>query len=100
MALPTFSDESTLVVLDETSSAMDLLTKNTMTTCGLAVAAGTVVAGGAVLVAALPAQMATAAALSGGLIYAGDRQAKGLPINPFNKEATASTEAPAVEAAA
>ena len=33
--------------------------------------------------AALPAQILTAAAVSGGLIYAGDRQAKGLSVNPF-----------------
>ena len=82
-----------------TAGAVELFAKNSLTTAGVVVAAGTGVAGAAVLTAALPAQMLGAAALSGGLIYAGDRQAKGLPINPFNKEANASTEAPAVEAA-
>lgn len=82
MTLPTFSDADVIAVDDATASSLDLMSKNTLTTCGLAVAAGTAVAGTAVLVAALPAQMATAAALSGGLIYAGDRQAKGLPILP------------------
>ena len=87
-----FSDDQ--VSLGETESAFELLTKNTLTTAGVLVAAGTGVAGAAVLTAALPAQMAVAATLSGGLIYAGDRQAKGLPINPFNKES--NEEKPAV----
>lgn len=75
----------------ETAGALELLTKNTLTTAGVMVAAGTGVAGAAVLAAALPAQIATAAALSGGLIYAGDRKAKGLSINPFQKEAADTT---------
>ena len=66
-----------------TEGSMEILTRNTLTTAGAAVAAGTAVAGTAVLVAALPAQMALAGGLSAGLIYAGDRQAKGLPVNPF-----------------
>jgi hypothetical protein len=42
--------------------------------------------------------MLTAGALSGGLIYAGIRKDKGLPLNPFTKDAA---PAPAsVEAAA
>ena len=85
---------------DSTAGSMELLTRNTLTTAGAAVAAGTAVAGTAVLVAALPAQMATAAVLSGGLIYAGDRQAKGLPINPFNKQGDVPAVEPATEAAA
>ena len=78
-----------------TAGGTDILTKNTLTTAGVLVAAGTGVAGVAVLTAALPAQMLGAAAVSGGLIYAGDRQAKGLPINPFQKDG-----APAPKAAA
>lgn len=70
-------------ITENTASATDLLTKNTLTTAGVVIAAGTGVAGAAVLAAALPAQILTAAAVSGGLIYAGDRQAKGLSINPF-----------------
>ena len=90
MALSTVSFDSVTTV-EEVESAMDLLTKNTMTTAGVMVAAGTGVAGAAVLTAALPAQIATAAVLSGGLIYAGDRQSKGLSINPFDKGADATT---------
>ena len=82
-----------------TAGGTDILTKNTLTTAGVLVAAGTGVAGVAVLTAALPAQILGAAAISGGLIYAGDRQDKGLPLNPFNKEAApaapVAAEAPA-----
>ena len=48
-----FSDDQ--VSLGETESAFELLTKNTLTTAGVLVAAGTGVAGAAVLTAALPA---------------------------------------------
>lgn len=94
-----------LVAGAATESSLDLLSKNTMTTAGVLVASSTALAGAAVLTVALPAQVLGAAALSGGLIYAGDRQAKGLPVNPFagksdDKEATpVKTEdaAPATE---
>jgi hypothetical protein len=84
----------------ETAGALELLTKNTLTTAGVMVAAGTGVAGAAVLAAALPAQIATAAVLSGGLIYAGDRQSKDLPVFPWAKteetpDSTDSTESAA-----
>jgi hypothetical protein len=69
---------------DATEGSIELLTRNTLTTAGAAVAAGTAVAGTAVLVAALPAQMALAGGLSAGLYYAGDRKAKGLSINPWS----------------
>ena len=82
MALPTVSFDS-VTITENTASATDLLTKNTLTTAGVVIAAGTGVAGAAVLAAALPAQILTAAAVSGGLIYAGDRQSKGLSVNPF-----------------
>ena len=83
MALAIQSFDNTVVSDGETASAFDLLSKNTLTTAGVVVAAGTGVAGAALLTAALPAQFLSAAAVSGGLIYAGDRQAKGLSINPF-----------------
>lgn len=87
-----------LIASDRTQSSMEILSKNTLTTAGVMVAAGTGIAGAAVLAAALPAQIATAAAISGGLIYAGDRQAKGLPVNPFNKGTDTAASTP--EAAA
>ena len=78
-----------------TASATDLLTKNTLTTAGVVVAAGTGVAGAAVLTAALPAQMLLAAGISSGLIYAGDRKSKDLPILPWVKTEEATTSTPA-----
>ena len=86
------------VAANRTQSSMEILSKNTLTTAGVMVAAGTGIAGAAVLAAALPAQIATATAISGGLIYAGDRQAKGLPVNPFNKGTDTAASTP--EAAA
>ncbi len=83
MALTTVSFDNNAPSDGQAASATDLLTKNTLTTAGVVIAAGTGVAGAAVLAAALPAQILTAATVSGGLIYAGDRQAKGLSINPF-----------------
>ena len=79
---------------DEGASALDILDKNALTTAGVAVAAGTAVAGGMVVTAALPAQVLTLTALSGALIYAGDRQAKGLPL----RQATGRLQASAAQA--
>lgn len=66
-----------------TQNALDILSKNTVTSVGVVIGAGTAVAAGALVTAALPAQMLTAAAVSAGCIYAGDRQHKGFSINPF-----------------
>ncbi len=62
------------------------VTRNTATTIGAVVGAGTVVAGGALVTASLPAQMLTGLSISGLALYIGDRQAKDLPINPFLPE--------------
>ena len=70
-----------------------LFDKNLLFTSGVLLAAGTGVAGAALVVSALPAQMLTAATVSGGLIYAGDRKAKGLPIFPFKVNAEDKTAA-------
>lgn len=83
MALTTVAFDDSVLSDGETASAIELLTKNTMTTAGVIVAAGTGVAGAALLTAALPAQMLAAAGTSAALIYAGDRQSKGLSVNPF-----------------
>ena len=66
MAMPTVSFTN-FTADQDVASATDLLTKNTLTTAGVVIAAGTGVAGAAVLAAALPAQILTAAAVSGGL---------------------------------
>ena len=79
-----------------------VLDKNLLFTSGVLVAAGTGVAGAAVLVSALPAQVITAGALSGGLMYAGHRKDKGLPVFPWQKDeeaAPAATTATAEAAA-
>ena len=72
-------------------SASDILNKNMLLTAGILTGGSTAIAGGVLLTAALPAQMLTAGALSGGLIYAGIRKDKGLPLNPFQKDAADAT---------
>lgn len=67
----------------DSGASSDLLNKNLLTTAGVLVGGSTAVAAGALVTFALPAQVLGAAAISGGLIYAGDRQAKGKSINPF-----------------
>lgn len=82
----------------DSGSASDILNKNMLLTAGILTGGSTAIAGGVLLTAALPAQMLTAGALSGGLIYAGIRKDKGLPLNPFTKDAADATVS--VEAAA
>jgi len=78
-----------------------ILDKNTLTTAGVLVAAGTGVAGVALVTAVLPAQVLAASGISAGLIYAGDRQSKGLSINPFTAKSDDKAQvAPAAEASA
>jgi hypothetical protein len=79
----TFDQPTASIEQTDNGAISDLLDKNALTTAGVALAAGTTVAGGMVLTAALPVQMIGLAAVSGSLIYAGDRQAKGLSINPL-----------------
>ena len=73
-------------------AASDLLNKNMLTTAGVLFGGSTAVAAGALVTFALPVQVLGAAAISGGLIYAGDRQSKGLSVNPFT--ALAGPKAP------
>ena len=77
----TFVSDNTDTVTN-VGAKSDLLSRNALTTAGVLVGAGTGAAGAAILVAALPGQMAVAATLSGGLIYAGHRQHVGKPIIP------------------
>ena len=79
--------------VDVESGGLDILNKNTLTTAGVLVAGSTGVAAAALVASALPAQMLIAAGTSAGLTYAGDRQSKGLSINPFVKsDAPVTTE--------
>ena len=63
-----------------------LLDKNLLFTSGVLVAAGTGVAGAALLLAAVPGQVIGATALSGGLMYAGQRKYEGKPIFPWTQQ--------------
>ena len=75
-------------------SALDILDKkNALTTAGILTAAGGVIAGGALLTAALPAQTIAVVGTAGTLLYTGNRKAQGLPLNPFQKEIEAKAEA-------
>ena len=67
-------------------NTQELLNKNSLTTAGVLVGSTTVLAGATLLTVALPAQVLTATGISAGLIYAGDRKAKNLPLNLFSKE--------------
>ena len=80
-----------------TSNATEILNKNLMTTAGVLVGTSTVLASTALVAAAIPAQVLVATGASAGLIYAGDRQHKGLPLNPWAKpeEKSVTTEAEA-----
>ena len=77
--------KSNLEAADNVGFNTDDLTFNALTVAGLGIGAGTVVAGAAAVATALPARVLTAAAASGGLIYSGQRQAKGQPILPWMK---------------
>ena len=88
------SFDSSSVAMGDCSNGLDILNKNSLTTAGVLVAGSTGVAAAALVATALPAQMLIAAGTSAGLIYAGDRQSKGLSINPFVKsDAPVTTEA-------
>lgn len=82
-----------------TDNALDLLNRNTMTTAGVLVGTSAGLASVALVASVLPAQALIAAGVSGGLIYAGDRQHKGLPVNPFQKADEKAASAPAPVAA-
>ena len=90
MAIQVISDAQAsamdLVSADYTESSLEILSKNTLTTAGVLVAGSTTIAAGALVTAALPAQMLIAAGTSAALIYAGDRQDKGLSLNPWAKQ--------------
>ena len=77
-------------------SAMEILTKNSLTSAGVILGAGTGVAAGALVTAALPAQMLLATGATAALLYAGDRKSKDLPVFPWgNAPVTPSEEASA-----
>ena len=86
----TTESDPTFVAADA-QSQIDILNRNTLITAGVLVGGSTVLASTALVAAALPVQIAVAGAATAGLIYAGDRQDKGLPVNPFTKTDTPAT---------
>ena len=60
-----------------------LLDKNLLFTSGVLLASGTGVAGAALLLSAVPAQVIGATATAAGLMYAGQRKYEGKPILPW-----------------
>lgn len=69
-------------------NTQELLNKNGLTTAGVLLGSTTALAGAALVTVALPAQVLTCTGISAGLIYAGDRKAKNLPLNPFSKDSS------------
>ena len=94
-----FTELQSAQELDSTSTGLDasLLDTNWQTTAavGLTIASGGV--GGAIMLAAFPAQTLAAGAAIGGLAYAGKRRADGLSALPefltFKKDESESTDA-------
>ena len=85
---------------DITKGALsDVLDRNLATTAAVTLAAGSGGLVGGICIAAFPAQTLAVGATIGGLAYVGDRQFKGLPINPFegkeDKKSDEKTTAPA-----
>lgn len=80
--MPIIIDNTPDVAGSTTGTQSDILSKNALTTAGVLVGAGTGVAGAGILFMALPGQMTAAAALTGGLLYAGHRQSLGKSIIP------------------
>lgn len=79
--------------VDDTGFMSDFSDQHPLAQAGIVVGVGAGGFGAGVLIAALPAQMLTAATLSGGLIYAGNRVKQGLSVNPFasSDDSTAAT---------
>ena len=74
---------------------LEVLNRNTLTTAGVLVGGATALSATALVTTAMPIQMALAAGTSAGLIYLGDRQHRGLPVNPFEKGTDATKPEPA-----
>ena len=85
-------NDATTSIEDNVAGSTSILDKNTLTTAGVLLAAGGAVSGGILLTAALPVPTLTIAIAAGGMVYAGDRQSKDLPILPWMKSEDAPTE--------
>ena len=90
---------SNAAAIHTSGAASDFATRNIATTAGPAVGAGAVVAGAAILTAALPGHVIVAAGTTGALLYVGDRQYNGKPIIPGRGGADAPA-APVADAVA
>ena len=78
----------------------DLLDRNLCTSAATYLSAGAVGASGGLMLAAFPAQTIALGVTIGGLYYAGDRQYRDLPLNPFEKTEKSTTDKATAEAAA
>ena len=78
---------------DLVAGSEGLMDKNLLFTSGVLVAAGTGVAGAALLLSAMPAQVLGATALSGGLMFAGQRKHEGKAILPWTEQTAAQPAA-------
>ena len=90
---------SNAAAIHTSGAASDFATRNIATTAGLAVGAGAVVAGAALLTAALPGQVIVAAGTTGALLYVGDRQFNGKPVIPGRGDAAPAAATPEAVAA-
>ena len=96
-----FIDEvANAATVGEAFNSSEFINRNTLTTAGVLLGGSTVLASTALVAAAIPAQVLAASAASGALIYAGDRQHKGLPINPWAKSDEKSADKTETEQAA
>jgi hypothetical protein len=77
-----FKSSSAADLRSADGAASEFVTRNIATTAGVVAGAGTVVAGAALLTAALPVQMTAAVGTTGALLYIGHRQSNGLPAIP------------------
>ena len=93
-----FKSSTAAAIRSDDGAASDFATRNIATTAGLAVGAGAVVAGAAILTAALPGHVIVAAGTTGALLYVGDRQFNDKPIIPGRGGADAPA-APVADAA-
>ena len=82
MSAFTSSTDMSNIGFEESAAGLDI-GQNLLTTAGAVIGGGTVLSATALVTSVLPAQMLAAAAAAGACLYAGDRQAKDLPIVPF-----------------
>lgn len=84
-------------IVDNASGIADEWNENTLKVAGVLTLATVGTASVTLTAALVPVQTALIAGTGAALYFAGDRQAKGLPLNPFAKDEKATT--PSTDAA-